>query len=176
MASNLKTRISKIEQDPAVIKAAKHQRKVEEWEAFVNYYMVDLKRYIATCEYEGCPESRETMAEDFLEYELTVVWRLMDRHPINMGEFWPDEIAEPVRLEVYRETMLRWYGFKRTDEQEAEAMRLSRQLLDDFDAGLPREQSEAAALYEQSHKQYPRLNYRRENLQEIKPAGWEWQL
>jgi hypothetical protein len=174
MASNLKTRIAKIEQNPAVIKAAKYQREVEEWEAFVNYYMADLKRYIATCEYEGCTESRETMAEDFLEYELTVIWRLSERHPINVGEFWPYEIAEPVRVEVYRETMLRWYGFKRTDEQEAEAMRLSEQLLSDFDASLPREQSEAAALYEQSYARHPRLNYRYENLPEIKPEGWEW--
>jgi hypothetical protein len=47
---------------------------------------------------------------------------------------------------------------------------------DDLEAGLPREQSEAAALYEQSYKRHPRLNYTYENLPEIKPEGWEWQL
>ena len=55
-------------------------------------------------------------------------------------------------------------------------LRLWKQLGEDFDAGLPREQSEAAALYEQSYKQYHRLNYIYENLPQIKPEGWEWQL
>ena len=53
-----------------MIKALEHQRAVEEWEAFVNYYMADLSHYIATCEYEGCPESRETIASDLLNMKL----------------------------------------------------------------------------------------------------------
>ena len=72
--------------------------------------------------------------------------------------------------------MLRWYGINRTAEEEAEARRIGEQLLSDFEAGLPREQSEAAALYEQSYKRYPRLNYLYKNLPRIKPGGWEWQL
>ena len=82
------------------------------------------------------PESREVMADDFIEFAITVVWRLSKRHPINMGEFWPDEIAEPIRLEVYRELMLRWYGINRTPEEEAEARRIGKQLIDDLQCGL----------------------------------------
>jgi hypothetical protein len=47
---------------------------------------------------------------------------------------------------------------------------------DDLEARLPREQSEAAALYEQSYMRHHRLNYTYENLPEIKPEGWVWQL
>lgn len=176
MTRELLNRVKKIEQSPAVIKAAKRQRELREWEAFVSYYMPDLKHYIATSEYEGCPESRETVADDFIEYAITAMWRLAERHPINIGEFWPDEIAEPIRYEVYKELMLRWYGINRTPEEEAEARRIGKQLLSDFEAGVPRERSETAALYEQSYKQHPRLNYIYENLPQIKPEGWEWQL
>ena len=47
MATNLKTRIAKIEQNPAVIKAAERQRELREWEEFVSYHMEDLKYFIA---------------------------------------------------------------------------------------------------------------------------------
>ena len=176
MTRELSNRVKKIEQSPEVIKAAEQQRELHQREDFVSYHMADLKHYIVIREYEGCPDSREVIADDFIEYAITVVWRLSKLHPINMGEFWPGEIAEPVRFEVYRELMLRWYGINPSPEEEAEAMRIGEQLLDDLESGLPREQSEAAALYEQSYKQYPRLNYIYENLPQIKPEGWEWQL
>lgn len=176
MASNLKTRIARIEQSPEVIKAAERQRELREWEDFVNYHRAGLERHIAICEYEGCLDSRAVIANDYIEYEITVMWRLMELYPIEVGQFWEWEVVEPVRYEVYRELMLRWYGFKRTDEEEAEATRLTRRLIDDFEAGLPREQSEAAAIVEQSYAQHPRLNYIYKNLPLIKPEGWEWQL
>ncbi|HEX5731569.1 MAG TPA: hypothetical protein VF131_01950 [Blastocatellia bacterium] len=176
MTKELLKRVKKIEQSPAVIKAAERQRELREWEDFVSYHMDDLKHYIVIREYEGCSDSREVVADDYIEYAITVVWRLSKLHPINIGEFWPDEIAEPIRFEVYRELMLRWYGINRTPEEEADAMRIGEQLLDDLESGLPREQSEAAALYEQSYARHPRLNYIYKNLPEIKPEGWEWRL
>jgi hypothetical protein len=47
---------------------------------------------------------------------------------------------------------------------------------DDLEAGLPHEQSEVAAIVEQSWAGYPRRNYTYINLSLIKPEGWEWQL
>ena len=112
------------------------------------------------------------MADDFIEYQVSVMWRLMERHPIEPGGCWPRELAEPIELEVCRELNLRWFGFERTQEEEAEALRLCRQMNDDLEAGLPREQSEAAAIVEQSYAQHPRLNYTYKNLPLIKPEGW----
>jgi hypothetical protein len=83
------------------------------------------------------------------------MWQLMERHPFEPGGCWERELAEPIELEVSRELNLRWFGFERTPEEEAEARRLCKQVNDDLEAGLPREQSEAAALYEQSYRRTP---------------------
>jgi len=176
MASNLRNRITHLEQSPAIIKAAEQQRELREWEEFINYHMEDLKHFLTISEYEGSKERREVLADDFIEYQITVMWRLMERHPVGPGGYWERELAEPIEFEVCRELNLRWYGFERTPEEEAEALRLCRQMNDDLEAGVPREQSEAAAIVEQSWAGFPRLNYIYKNLPEIKPEGWEWQL
>lgn len=100
----------------------------------------------------------------------------MKLHPIEDGQYWEWEVSEPVRNEVYKELMLRWYGINRTPEEEAEAMRISKQLNDDFASGVPCEQSEAATLFRQWHEQNPRRIYRYNVLHVFKPEGWEWQL
>ena len=176
MTRELLNRVKRIEQSPAVIKAAERQRELREWEDFIDYHMEDLKHFLTISEYEGSREAREVLADDYIEFQITVMWRLMERHPVEPGGCWGWEVAEPIELEVCRELNLRWYGFERTPEQEAEARQLCRQMNDDLEAGLPREQSEAARIVEESWANYPRLNYIYKNLPEIKPEGWEWQL
>jgi hypothetical protein len=176
MPSALLSRVKRLEQSPQAVKAAEYRRKLMQWEDMVSYYMPDLKRQIAVWEYEQSPDSREVMADDFMEIEIEVVNRLSRRHPINLGEYWEWEVVKPIRHEVYKELMLRWYGIRRTDEEEEEALRLGKQLNEDFDNGVPREQSEAVTLFRQWYEQNPRRGYRYNVLHVFKPEGWEWQL
>ena len=124
----------------------------------------------------GSNLSPGVIADDFLEFEITVTWKMLAVCRIEPGQYFPVEIEGPARKEVHRELMLRWYGIRRTPEEEAEADRMCKQAISDYDTGVPREQSEGAAYFKRWYEQHPRRNYTYKNLPEFKPEGWEWQL
>jgi hypothetical protein len=165
-----------MERIPTVAKAIEDRRLLECWEWMLDRQMPYLKRSLAIQRYTGNPDPPEVMADDYMEFEIMVLWKMAELHPIGPGYCWPGELTRPVRIEVNNELILRWYGARRTPDEEKEIDQISEQLNKDFDAGVPSEQSEAAAYFRRWYEQHPRLNYQYVELRWLKPEGWQWPL